>query len=776
MLAFGLGASTAIFSVLYSAVLKPLPYPEPDRLVAVHNRYPQLHLTRIGASPRDYFDLAEHHELFADAGVFYFLDLSRTGVDRPEKVNAVAVSASLFRTLGMAPVMGETFSSQEESFHGPHAVILSDAYWRAEFAADPGVLNRTLQLNGELYRIAGIMPGTFQFPNKVTQMWVPITFDPAQTRRGSNQAHFLRMYGRLAPGVGFEQASARMDELSRQMPLEHPEDYPPALEKQGWRFFLLPMDKDNDGSLRRWLYILFAAVICLLVIVGSNVAGLLLVRATERRFELSIRRALGASRFRVARQVLTEILLLAVAGGIGACWIAEGGVKMLAEYAHAGEPQLELPALLFLVVTTLLTGLACGLYPAWLATRVTVSRGLKEGGHQRTASGAQQRLRHSLIVGQVAIATTLLIGGGLLIRSLFRILDTSPGFEARNVLTLQVSLPRARYPNNESRGRFYQALLERIARSPGVEDASACTQLPFGYGESVNTFEILGRPKPRVDPYAILNNVLPGFFQTMRIPLLTGRGLNGQDRAGAQPVTVIDDVMAKRFFPGKDPVGQQIKMAWDKPFTIVGVVGSVKTSGLDLETRPVLYFSALQYPSTDMSLVIRSPLTTDSMTATVRQLVTEADKDQPVYNIAPMQTWIDRSLETRRLVVSLILVFAAAGTLLAALGLYGVLAYTIALRRREIGIRMVLGANSGLIASSIARRGMVLVFSGLIIGSAGALAVNRYIASQLYGASSRDGLTWVAVICVVTVTGLLASAIPAWRAAHFDPMEALREE
>jgi putative ABC transport system permease protein len=759
VLALGLGAGTAVFSALYAAVLRPLPYVDAGRLVAVHNRFPGLHLARLGASSLDYLDLREHRELFADAGAFYFQDLNRTGVERPEKVNAVAITASLFRTLGVRPLLGRNFTAEEERYHGPHAVMVSEAYWRSALGGDPRVLHRSLQLDGELYPIVGVMPPTFRFPNDVTQMWTPVTFQPRQLAPAARTNHYLHMFARLAPGLDFEEASARMERLSRAMSLEHPEDYP--LARLGWRFFLLPMARDDDGSLRAWLFILFAAVTFLLVIVCSNVAGLLLVRSTQRQSEMALRMALGASPSRLARQVLTEVLVLACGGGLAGLLVARVGASLLARYGPTGRPELDTAVFLFAAGLTVATGMACGIWPAWTAMRVAPRK---------------LRLRHALVVGQVAMATTLLISGGLLIRSLIGLLKTPPGFDARNVLTMQISLPRTRYRTDESRAQFYAAVLERVREIPGVTAASACTLLPFGYGEDANTFEIVGRPKPRVEPYANLNNVLPDFLRTMRVPLVRGRWLTPQDRAGSQPVALIDQTLARRYFAGEDPVGQQIRMPWDKPFTVVGVVGSVRTAGLDVDSRPTLYFSALQYPSSDMSLVVRSARPAGATADAVQRIVTQIDKDQPVYDLLRLDDRIDASTKTRRFVVFLVTAFAAVGTLLAALGLYGVLAFTVALRRREIGIRVALGADRRRIALLVSRGGAVLAGGGVMAGSVGAIAVHRYLASQLYGVGPGDGATWVAVIGMVILTCSLACAVPAWRAARVDPMESLREQ
>ncbi|MGA3190003.1 MAG: ABC transporter permease, partial [Bryobacteraceae bacterium] len=536
VLAFGIGTCTAVFSALYAAVLKPLPYPEPDRLVVVHNRFPGSEIQNMGASPADYFNLSQRHELFADAGAFYFLDLNLSGVEVPQKVNAVAATSSLFRTLGALPLLGRTFSEVEQRYRGPHAVILTEAYWDSTFRRDPQILGRALQLNGELYPIVGVMPKSFAFPNEVTQMWTPMALrDPADSR-----SYFLRMYARLTPGLGFEDASARISRLSA-----------PASAMPGWSYFLKPLERNDDGSLRRWLWILFAAVACFLLIVCSNVAGLVLLRSSERRFDLAVRMALGASRGRIARQVLTEVLVLAACGAVAGLLIAQAGITLLAHYGPDIDARLEPPVFWFSIALSLLTGLICGLYPAWHASFFNA---LTNGGHQRTAGRRWQR---GLIVAQVGIATALLVSGGLLIRSLLRLLETPLGFESRGVLTMNISLPPLRYPTPESRARFYDALLEKSSAIPGVDAASTCTLLPFGWGESVNTFEIVGQPKPPVTPFADMNIVSTRYFETMRIPMRRGHAFTGQDAAR---LTIIDDSFARRFFADQDPVGRQVKL------------------------------------------------------------------------------------------------------------------------------------------------------------------------------------------------------------------------
>lgn len=776
VLAFGLGANTAIFAVLYAAVLQPLPFRDPAQFVAIRNRFPLLNLPRLGASSLDYLDLREHHELFAEAGAYYYLDLSRSGIDVPVKVNAVAATASLFRALAVKPLLGRLFNAQEQRYHGPHALLLSEDYWRTWFAADPKILQRSLRLDGEMYPVIGVMPRTFQVPNNVTQMWAPVAFSPRQLQPSARGNHYLTMYARLAPGLTFAQASARIEQLSRRMSLQHPDDYP--LDRLGWRFFLQPLATDNDGAQRFWLFTLFAAVTCLLLIVGANIAGLLALRSTERQFDVSLRMALGASRLRIARQVLAEVMLLAFLGALAAILVARIALQLLHKYSPLPDSNAHLagPVLLFGSLLCLLTGLACSLVPAWTASRAEPGSPLKEAGHQRTAGVRKNRLRHGFIIGQVAIATALLLCGGLLLRSMMRLIQTPPGFDAHNVLTVQISLPPLRYPTQEPRLHFYEAVLNSVRRMNGVTAASACDILPFGWGYSANTFEIVGPPKPPIEPYANVNQVFPDFFSTLRIPLLRGRNFDAGDRTGSQPVALIDQAMVDRYFTTQDPIGQFVQMPSEKPFKIVGVVGRIKNVALDTESRPTLYFNAAQRKPLDMTLIIRSSLPQGILEAAVQRSVAQADKDQPIYDVVPLEAWIGNSLKTRRFVVDLVTLFAALGTLLAALGLYALLSYTFLLRRREIAIRMALGASRRHIGSLVARTGMAPVLAGIVAGCAAAIALQRYLASQLFQTSTWDTAAWSTVLLTISITCSAACALPMWRAARLEPSIALREE
>jgi putative ABC transport system permease protein len=761
-LALGLGATTAVFSSLYATVLKAPPYPDPQQLVAVHN----LHLARPHTSAFDYFDLRSERDLFTDLGVYFFLDLSRTGIEQAKKVNAVAMTSSMFDTLGVQPLLGRTFTPDEQRFHGPHALIVSETFWRNALGADPEILKRSLELDGERYPIVGVMPRAFQFPNEVTQMWAPVAFRPEELASRDKAAYYLHMVARLRPGIAAGQASVRIGEISRRLagqPDHSERDQP------GWQFFLLPMARDDDGSVRRWMTILFTAVSGLLILVCSNIAGLLLVRAIERRFDFALRLALGAGRWRIAGQALTEVLLLAVCGGAAGLAVAKLAVHALTLYGPGGKTvQFESPVFWFGAVLTLATGIACGLYPAWTASRGQPIDALHQGGHQRTAGFSKRRWQQGLIVLQVTIATTLLLSGVLLLRSFLRLINAPLGFEARGVLTFQIDLPRQRYPTPESRAQFFEQIAERSKRIPGVDFVAGCSLLPFGYGENVTPFEIAGSPKPRSNWYSNVNQVSPGYLAAMQIPLLRGRFFTPQELTAHEPVAVIDQAFAERFLPDQDPIGQTLQTP-RVTARIVGVVGGVKTTAIDLEAPPTIYF-----PGPATTFVLRSRLPLGPIAANLPGIVAQIDKNLPVYDVQPLEEWVNHSLKTRRFVAFLVAVFGISGALLSALGLYGVVSYWIAIRRREIGIRMALGATSGAIGAMVYSSGLRLVIAGTIFGCAGAAAAHRLIASRLYGVRFTDPVTWMAVAAAVLLAGIVACALPAWRAARTNALDALK--
>jgi predicted permease len=514
------------------------------------------------------------------------------------------------------------------------------------------------------------------------------------------------------------------------------------------------------------------------LIVAANIAGLLAVRSTERQFEVSLRLTLGANRWQIARQVLIEVMLLAVAGGVAALFVANVSRQMLAKYSPlpVTNARSEIAIVLFELFLCLITGLACAAIPAWMASRTDPGLRLQEGGHQRTAAASKNLLRHGFVVGQVAVATTLLVCGGLFLHSILRLLAAPLGFNPQNVLTMRISIPRALYLTPESRQRFYTSVIDSVGRTPGVASASGCDTLPFGWDDATEvTFEIVGKERGTAQSIAV-NDVYPGYFATLDIPLLRGRTFNSNDRAGAEPVAVIDQAAREQFFHEQDPVGQLIKFEVGNAFKVIGVTGAIKSAALDLKSRPTIYLSALTGKPRNLYLLVRSSLPQAALLSAIQRAVVNVDKDRPVYDVLPLQTRIDNALETRRFVVSLVTLFAALGAVLAGLGLYALLSHTILLRKREIGIRVALGATRLDVASFVARVGTSPVILGILGGSFSAFAAQRFIQSQLYATSMGDSAAWSAALFTVVLASASAIAIPVWRAVHFDAQQAMREE
>lgn len=772
VLALGLGGATAAFSALYSVVLRPLPYPDPNALVAVHSQFPRLQMPKLGVSPPDYQELGRYRRLFGKSGVFFYVDLSRTGIEHPQKVNAVAATASLIDALGVKPAIGRYFTPVEQEAGGPHAVLLSDAYWRTAFGEDRQIRGRHIQLNGESYSVIGVMPPSFSFPNNLTQMWVPVVFKPQQLVGSARQNVFLHMYARLAPGVTFAEASKQLDRISRDAAARNRGDF--TVDISGWKYFIVPLASENNQSLRSWTWVLFASVMLLFAIVCLNVGSLLLLRSTVRAFETSVRLALGAGWLRVARQSCAEVFAICILGGAGGLLLALAAARFLSRDGQFGELHFAAPVFGFGAAMTVLTTAFCAIYPIWAVARRNPSEALNAGGHQRTGYRGKQYWRRALVTMQVAASTVLLAVGGLLLESYVRLIQTPLGFDAERVTTMQISLPALRYPSESSRRIFYDTVLQEVRRIPNVTDASACTLVPFGYGETVQLFRIAGQPRTTAPQFADVNRVLPEFFHTLRIPLLAGRYLDERDRAGGEPAALIDQNLARHYFAEKNPVGRQIEL-FGRRFSVIGVVGNIKVADLDVTSRPMLYFSAIQMPVTDMSVLVKTSSAMDRLPAIVQDIVAKVDADQPVYDIATLQSRIDRSLSARRFVVQLLISFAAVGTAITAIGLYGLLSYSVVLRQREFGIRAAVGARPRDLAVLVFKHGILLVLIGAVAGSLTAVSAARYVASELYGVRVSDPITWASIALVLAITAGLACVWPSWRASRTNALALLKQ-
>lgn len=771
VLAIGIGGATAAFSALYTVVLCPLPYPNPQQLVAVHSKFPRLQMDRLGVSPLDYLDLRQHKELFSEAGGFFYLDLSRTGQPHAEKVNALAITSSLLTTFGVRPHIGRSFQPIEEQPGGPHVVLISDGYWQSAFGRDPNILQRSLELNGERYSVVGVMPRSFAFPNEVTQMWVPVVFKPSWLGPHGRQNVFFHMYARLQKGVTFEQATSRLDVISRHAAIANRADY--TVDLTGWKYFLTALRQEDNPSRQVWTWVLFWSVAALFLIVCINVGSLLVLRSAQRAFETAVRLALGAGIGRMIREALVETALLCACGGIGGAAVAIAGMRLLNQGGHFGRLQLSVPVLLFGMGLTIVAAALCCLYPMWRAGRANPFDAMKSAGHQRTASQHRQYTRRTLVVLQVAASTAMLIVGGLLLHTYARLLQTPLGFQPDHVMTMTISLPPLRYASDSSRRTFYQSVLDRIRHIPGVTEASACSVLPFGYGENMEPFALADQPAGSAQQLASVNTVMPRFFQTLQIPLVAGRYFDSEDTPDHPGVVIINQYLASRHFRHKNAIGEQIRMG-DRNFYIAGIVGNTKVAGLDVADGPMLYLSADQMARTDMSLVIKS----DAMNRVpelVQSIVSQIDRDQPVYDVAPLQSRIDASLATRQFVAFLLASFSGLGIVITAIGLYGLLSYSVLLRRHEFGIRAAVGATPRNLGLLIVVQGLGLIGVGTIAGSAIALGTSRYLSAQISDVRIADLATWLSVAFTLVSVGLMSSILPAWQASRADPSTLMNE-
>ena len=781
-LALGIGANTAIFSVVNAVLLKPLPYREPDRLVTIEHFYPSQKLD-APVSVAGFVDYRDKTTSFEGMAVQTGWGANLTGHGDPERLSGVRATGGYFSTLGVSAARGRTFTAGEDVEGKDRVIVLSDALWRRLFAGDPSAIGKSLQLNGISYEIIGIMgPGFRDFFNRQAQLWAPLSFTQAQLTGGRTN-EWLPLTARLKPGVTVEQAQAELTLFAEQLKRTYTDDYPPD-----WTLKTTSFNQKATGSIRPALLMMLGAVGFVLLIACANVANLLLARAASRQKEVAIRTALGASRWHLVRQLLTESVLLAMIGGVLGLALAWLGVKTLgasslANAVPATGIQIDGAVLAFTLGLSMVTGLLFGLVPA---VQVSMSRfhdTLKEGGRSVSADRGSQAVRRVLVVAEVALALVLLVGAGLLVKSFSRILGVSPGFEPKNVLTANISLPVARYPNDTARIAFWDQVLPRIRAIPGVLTVGTASVIPFSGGWSTGTFSVEGHtPAPgENDPWGDLRFVSPGFAEAMQIQLKRGRFLNEQDKPGSAQVVVVDEEMVRRYWPNTDPIGKRIFFGGDpgepvEYITVVGVVGHAKQEALDGEDRVQLYFPYSYNPGGFMSMVIRTGVPPETIVPALRQAVQSVDKDQPLSSIRTMDELLSNSVGQRRLTMLLIGIFAAVALMLASIGIYGVMSYSVAQRSHELGIRMALGAARGNVLGMVVRQGMTLVIIGLAIGVAGAFALTGLLTGQLFGVEPTDPATFVSVAAILASVALVATLVPAMRATRVDPLSALRQE
>ncbi len=784
-LTLGIGADTAIFSVVNAVLLRPLPYDESERLVFLSERSQVLEGMSI--SYPNFLDWRQQNNAFESIGVYRRSSYNLTGSGEPERLVAGQVSADLFTALRVRAAQGRVFNNDEDKPGATPVVVLSHGLWQRRLGGDPDIVGQALTFDGRSFTVIGIMPPGFLFPSQA-EVWTPVgqqAKDPGWESRGNHPG--LYAMARLKPGVTVQRARDDMEIVAANLEKQYPDS------NTGNRASITPALENVVRGIRTALIVLLSAVGFVLLIACANVANLLLARSTNRQKEMAIRIALGASRTRIVRQLLTESMLLSFAGGALGLMLAQAGVKVIIAISPDSIPRsrevgLDPLVLAFTIAVSILTGVIFGVAPALQASKPDLNETLKEAG--RGSTGRRHVLRSVLVVAEVALTMVLLIGAGLMIRSFYRLQRVDPGFVADNLLTFNVSLPPGKYAEEQQRTNFYQQLLQNLRVMPGVESVGMATGLPLGNNGWQSGFWIEGRPEPPQGqrPLTEVAFVSPGYFDTMRMTLLSGRPFTEQDvkppappNAQRQPftaptVTIIDEEFARRYWPDDHPVGQQISF-WGGKVTVVGVVRRVKMEGLSTDSNRVQsYYPYIQNPGGSMSMVLRTAGDPASLADAVRQQVLAIDPDQPIYGVQTMgQIWTD-SIAPDRLYLMLLGTFAAVALVLAGVGIYGVMAYSVTQRTHEIGIRMALGARQGDVLGMVIRQGMKLVVAGLAIGLAGAWLATRAMASLLFGVSATDPMTFVVISIVLAGVALGACFVPARRATKVDPMIALRYE
>ena len=794
-LALGIGANSAIFSVINGLMLRPLPYPNSDRLVYVYNTYPKMNLEIAGTSIPDYLDRRERADALEDLAMYHGASFNLAEQGTPQRLVGVVATPSLFTTLQVHAQLGRVFGAEAAVPGQDHVAVLSDALWRNQFGADRGVVGRDVRLNGESYRVVGVMAPGFAFPRREAQLWVPFAFTPKQKTDDERGREFSESIGRLKPGATIAQLDAQCDAITHanieRIAASDPEHGPGIkrfVENSGFTGRAMSLRDYLVGKLRPVLLLLQAVVAFVLLIACANVANLMLTSVSARQKELSVRTALGAGRGRLARQLLVESLLLALAGGLAGLVIAQWCVQLIRVLGLDGSEHgfaigLDAGVVGFTLVLALVTGVLFGLFPIVALWRERAYEVLKEGGRGSGGSRSARATRRVLVVVQMAMAVTLLAGAGLLIRSFVRLQEASPGFDTQDVLSVRVDLPQNRYKDDAAVEQFYERALAAARALPGVASAGIVSSMPFTNNNSSGSYSIKGYQPGAGEsaPHGFVQVVDEDFFKTMQIPLIAGREFTTADSATAEKVVLIDELLAKKYFGGAaKALGQQITQS-DKNkgpwYTIVGVVGTIKRNRLyELTNKETYYYYYRQNPERMSTIALKTDLAPTALIAPVRAALLRIDPEQPVFDIETMRERISASLDDRRTPMLLLGLFAAVALALSAIGIYGVLAFSVAARTGELGVRMSIGANSADILRLVLVDGARLAGIGLAIGLLGSLVLSQLIKTQLFGVGVVDPLTLAGVIVVLAATALLACWLPARRAAGIDPIEALRHE
>jgi putative ABC transport system permease protein len=782
-LALGIGANSAIFSFIDGVLLKPLPYPEPERILLLWEKPPGGGNNVVSAL--NFLDWRQQSSVFTAVAAITGRSVTLTGRGEPQLLRAARTSAGYFEILGIKPMLGRTFAPDEDTPGKEKVVVLSYRTWASTFGAEPGLVGQTITLDGESHTVIGVMPRGSVFDRTFNGMWRPLAFTPAERTRNF---HWLQVFARLKPGVTIEQARAQMDGIGANIARDYPDS------NKGWGVSVVPYANSIVGpQLRSSLYVLLAAVGMLLLIGCANLANLTLARGTSREREVAVRAAIGAGRGRLVRQFLTENVVLASAGGIAGLAVGYGFMRflnfMLPPFflPAAADVQMDTRLLLFALVLTVTTGLVFGLAPALSATKPDLSSAMKEGGRGSSGDTGRRRLRSALVVVEVALAFILLAGGGLLVRSFFQMMNVPLGFDATNVLTLRLPIASDRFADGDQLTAYVRSLADRIRSVPGVRGAAATDALPLEGFNNGMPFLIAGRSVvDRANRQSCgFKMVQADYFKVLGIQIVKGRPFTDRDVKGAPPVAIINQVMAKRFFADQDPIGQRLliqeivpgkpQLGSEIPWEIVGIIADERTGGLEGTTRAGVYVPMEQSPTFSVSVALRAEVEPEPLTRAVTAAVHEVDKNQVVTDVRTLDRIKTESAAPNRLRTTLLAVFAGLALVLSAIGIYGVISYTVAQRTHELGVRAALGASKSALLGMVLRNGMTLAATGLIVGFAGALALTRLLATLLVGVGARDPLTLSVSAAVLAAVALFACYVPARRAARLDPVAALRD-
>lgn len=782
-LALGIGVNCAIFSVVRAVLLKPLPYPEPERLVFAWNKYANNEMPKCSVAIPDYLDRRADAPAFAESALFAGASFSATEGGTPERLRGLRVTPSFFPLYGIAPLLGQTFTEAEAEPGNDHFVVLSHGLWKAKFGGDPAIVGRDIRLNAETYQVKGVMPQTFLSPGRDPALWVPFAFTPTQKTDGERGQEFSTMVARLKPGATISQAQAQVDAINARN-LERVPERRAFAESSGFGGVVVGYLDEVVGAVRPMLLLLQGAVALVLLIACANVANLLLVRAGVRAREIAVRTAIGASRWHITRLLLAESLLIALIAGVLGVGLGYTGVRLLgslgiSEIPRAQEIAIDGGVVAFSLLLSTVTGILFGLAPLFAIFRGSLISSIKEGAHA-SSGRSMSSMRSGLIIAEVALAFVLLTAAALLYRSFAKVQEVDLGFRPENVLTAQIALPTSRYPDDARVAAFFTRLMERTRALPGVTAAGVISDLPLSGGVGGASYNIAGRPLAPGEamPHAQILAVDSGFFAATKIPIVRGRVIRNSDAMEAAKVVVIDQCLAKKYFKDTDPLGRVILFGNDDAsgrYEIVGVAAEVHVNN---PAQPIvkesLYFSQAQLPARMMGLVVKTALDPQSLVSAVRNAVQQIDPEQPIFDIKTLDQRLSQTLQTRRSAMVLVVAFGLGSLLLATLGLYGVLAYSVTQRFREIGIRVALGAQSSDVTGMFLRQGLRLALFGIGAGLVLALALAGTITHLLFNIPARDPITWLAIAAILCVAALLASFIPALRAARVNPMVSLR--